>query len=155
MCLVAGWKWVGMDSTHFDPRLVVKGGGLGPTKSRYIPLRSGLGWSVQIERTTPTHLHARLRSVTRGRRGASGARSWWRRAVGVGAGGGASAAGSGRRRVPGAAAGGGAAAAGSGRSRGCGCWEQQERRRRSSARRRGPRRCAVRGAGREEDEGVC
>ena len=31
MCLVAGLKWVGMVSTHFDPRLVAKGGGLGPT----------------------------------------------------------------------------------------------------------------------------
>ena len=103
----------------------------------------------------PNPLACRLRSVTRGRREASGARSWRRRAAAVGAGGGESAAGTGRRRVPGAAAGGGAAAAGSGRSRGCGGWEQQERRRRSSARRRGPRRCAVRGAGREEDEGVC
>ena len=94
---------------------------------------------------------ARVREEARPRRpGAGGGAD-----AGAGAGGGAAAAWSGRRRIPGAAAGGGAAAAGSGRSRGCGGWEQQERRRRSSARRRGPRRCAVHGAGREEDEGVC
>jgi len=31
MCLVAGLKWVGMGSTHFDPRFVAKRGGLSPT----------------------------------------------------------------------------------------------------------------------------